>query len=196
MDERTADRVDRVFARLVALYGHRFTAPIDTDELWAMAREEWAPAAAALTDEQIRRALEACKARLDAWPPPIGEFVRLALGLPEPHQAAARAAKGEGDTLSRLIRRESGDPYNVRMADSRTAQRLCERAYEGIARGFAERVNRGEAVEASTAIRAALAAPAEHAAVGADRRNGSGELQQLGPYEVPLMHEARSTNAS
>lgn len=152
MDDRTAARVDRLFARLTVLYGHRFTAPIDDEALWELARQEWAAAVEALTDEQIRRGLDACKAGLREWPPAFGEFVRLALGLPDTYQAAALAAKGEGDELSRLIRRETGDAYNVRMVDSRSAQRMCERAYEGVVRGLVERVNRAEPVDPAAAI--------------------------------------------
>lgn len=156
MDDRTAARVDRLFARLTVLYGHRFTAPIDDEALWELARQEWAAAVQALTDEQIRRGLDACKAGLREWPPAFGEFVRLALGLPDTYQAAALAAKGERDELSRLIRRETGDSYNVGMADSRSAQRMCERAYEGVVRGMVAQVNLGGPVEPAAYIEHAL----------------------------------------
>lgn len=160
MDETTAAKVDRLFARFSVLYGHRFTGPIDDDALWELARHEWAPAVQALTGEQIRQGIDACKASLHTWPPTFGEFVRLALGLPEPHQAAAMAAKGEKDTLSRLIRRETGDAYNVGRSEHAAARRMCERAYGDVVRRMVEQVNRGEAVDPAAQIEADIS-PAE-----------------------------------
>lgn len=156
MDEQTAAKVDRLFARFSVLYGHRFTGPIDDDALWELARHEWAPAVQALSAEQIRQGLDACKSSQHTWPPTFGEFVRLALGLPEPHQAAAMAAKGDQDTLSRLVRRETGDAYNVGRSEYSAANRACERAYGDVVRRMVERVNRGEAVDPVAQIEAEL----------------------------------------
>lgn len=150
MDNETSARVDRLFARFMALYGERWARPLRDERVEAMAREEWAPAVQALTDDQVRQGIEGCKASMREWPPSFGEFVRLALGLPEPAEAAIRAAKGDPDDLSRVIRQRAGGSHAVAVTDR--GDRICERAYHEVVRDLVQQVSRGHPVEPAQAL--------------------------------------------
>lgn len=77
-----SDRViARLFARLQARYGHKWTSQIPNAEMVRLAAAEWADGLAGLTNEQIAEGL----AEWDGdWPPSLPEFRKACLRLTDP----------------------------------------------------------------------------------------------------------------
>ena len=168
VDPTTEGRVDRLFARFAAIYGPRWISAMSDERIERLAVTEWAPLVAALSDAQIRAAIDAAKASCE-WPPSIGEFARLALELPDPAVAASRAARGEKDDLSRTIRRRAGGTHTVQTADAREATRLCQRVYGELVQDLVGDAVRGQSVD----VGAALAPPAPPQASIESKRTGA-----------------------
>lgn len=90
--------IDRIFMRLMAIYGHKFISLFPDDDALAIAKAEWGNALARLSSFQIGQALDRCRVISD-WNPNIPEFLRLATNLPTVDQA-----------IHRVIHREIIDP--------------------------------------------------------------------------------------
>jgi len=69
-----------LFARFAAIYGPRWISAMSDERIERLAVTEWAPLVAALSDAQIRAAIDAAKASCE-WPPsiPIPQARREAL---------------------------------------------------------------------------------------------------------------------
>lgn len=83
------DWIDRLWERLVSRYGSRFTdmwRGIDPDKL----KQAWSEEMAGYTADELRRGLEACKAK--DWPPTLPEFLKLCRP-PMNYEAAYREAQ-------------------------------------------------------------------------------------------------------
>lgn len=91
--------VERLFARLAAMYGSRFADMWDCVDPEA-AKETWAAGLAGYTGDELTRGLDACRAR--DWPPTMPEFARLCRPLPS-YEAAFYEA------VEQMRRRETGE---------------------------------------------------------------------------------------
>ena len=81
------------FNRLQLIYGHRFTVQWPDEKTIKLARREWAHEVAALSVDELEKALQRAKAKLiegdgDFYWPDVGRI----LGLAKEHRAAAHKA--------------------------------------------------------------------------------------------------------
>lgn len=95
---RQGEWVDRIFARLSAMYGARFA------DMWAgldlaMVKAAWSEDLGDLSAEEITRGVTACKLR--TWPPTLPEFLALCRPALDPEQAFSEA-------VQQLARRDQG----------------------------------------------------------------------------------------
>ena len=144
MDDATRRRVDRLFSRLLGIYGQKWASSVPTEAAEDLVAHEWAPVVEAMTDDQIRAAIEACKSSGDQWPPTFATFVRRGLGLPAKETAAWRALRGDRDTLSRLMRQQMG---GVSTLPADQSQKLAAVVYEQIASALVQTVLSSEPVD-------------------------------------------------
>lgn len=84
--------VEKLFARMSAIYGHKFNSLFRDEKALKLGKREWSTALAPLSDKQIGRGIQASR-YLSDWNPNIPEFVRKACNLPDVHQCAARVIK-------------------------------------------------------------------------------------------------------
>jgi len=87
-----AKYTDRIFMRLSAIYGHKFTSLFPNEAALSVAKSEWGSSLAELSDFQIGQALDRCRLISD-WNPNIPEFIRLATNLPDKNLAVMRVIK-------------------------------------------------------------------------------------------------------
>lgn len=94
--------------RMTAIYGNKFASLFKSDQMLAVAKNEWAVGLAGLSDEQINTGLTRASILAD-WNPNIPEFIRLALEIPDKQTAIQRAIhNGGGDPVSNRIRASIG----------------------------------------------------------------------------------------
>jgi hypothetical protein len=68
--------VNMIFARFMAIYGHRFKSCFETQEEIVIAKREWALSIDSYTEAQLVKAVDRCKETL-AWMPTISEFLSI-----------------------------------------------------------------------------------------------------------------------
>ena len=121
---------------MAALYGQRWTAAIPNDRALAEARAVWGGALNRLTDKQVRRGLGVC-ALTDGFPPSVGEFRRLAVGLPSADEAVSRLLRNEfdADPLVYEVCRRLGGNITKKMA-RKDLERAILREYRSICPGL------------------------------------------------------------
>ncbi len=71
MDTKTL--VNMIFARFMAIYGHKFKSCFETQDEIRIAKREWALSIAGISESVLVRAVDQCKGSL-AWMPTISEF--------------------------------------------------------------------------------------------------------------------------
>lgn len=91
--------VERLFARLAAIFGNRLANLYDGQPPQDVKRE-WAEALAGYRSDEIRRGLDECRTR--AWPPALGEFCRMCRPCLDPERAWHEAVDG-------LLARDKGE---------------------------------------------------------------------------------------
>lgn len=102
--ERLPDKyTDRIFMRLAAIYGHKFTSMYPTEEAIAVAKAEWAEGLAGLSDFQLNQGFQRCR-MLSDWNPNIPEFLRFATNLP-----------GVELVTQRVLKKQIHDPITRRL---------------------------------------------------------------------------------
>ncbi|KAA0874972.1 replication protein P [Nitrincola tapanii] len=85
-----------IFARFMAIYGHKFKSCFETQDELRLAKREWALSLEGFSEAELVSAVNRCKDSL-AWMPSIAEFLALLreqrgeLGLPSAHQAYREA---------------------------------------------------------------------------------------------------------
>ena len=138
-DPMPAHWVAALFAKLQALYGHRWTSAIDGIEEQAVAA--WSETLSGITGEQIKAGLEALA---DEWPPSAPQF-RLhclyASGVPRPDRAwqIITAATYRSGTLREryehpavLAAASEVDVYSLMRQDAAHVRRNFDRIYEAV----------------------------------------------------------------
>jgi hypothetical protein len=182
----------RFWARMVAIYGHKWASAYGDaceadDGKLTVAGDTWQRGLTGVTEHQIADGLESCLTSADPWPPTLPAFRALCLGIPSLaavlRDVSSYLRRGGQDGLPpapfvRLVWLHL-DTYRLRHVDSDKADRLVRDAYE-IAR---EAVMRGEplpeppaaAIEAAKPEKPKPADPAVVAAEVAKVREVLGE---------------------
>ncbi len=129
---------------MAALFGHRWTSTIPNDIALAEARDVWGAALSRLTDTQIRRGLAAC-AIIDHFPPSVGEFRRLAVGLPSIDECTSRVLASElnADPLTHAVYRRLGGNF-MKNATSKEIESSVKREYRAL---YADSLCQAEGVD-------------------------------------------------
>ncbi len=101
------NRINQLFMRFSAIWGHKFTSPFPTAEAIEVAKAEWLDALRPLSDEQVMAGIEQCRSRCE-WPPSLPEFIRHCRGIADEMTCVRRALAGNDDSISRQIRSRIG----------------------------------------------------------------------------------------
>lgn len=94
----TKELVNMLFARFMAIYGHKFKSTFETANELAIAKREWALSIAPYDEDVLAMATEMAK-QTYAWMPSIAEFLQLiekcqmSFGLPAAEQAYEEACR-------------------------------------------------------------------------------------------------------
>ncbi len=89
--------VNMIFARFMAIYGHKFKSCFETQDEIRIAKREWALSLGGYTESELVAAIDYCKEH-SAWMPTISEFIKVLRnltgdhGLPVAKQAYEEAA--------------------------------------------------------------------------------------------------------
>lgn len=76
ISDQTKALVNMVFARFMAIYGHKFKSAFETEQEIMLAKREWAMSIQRYSENELVAAVNRCKAEL-AWMPSISEFLKL-----------------------------------------------------------------------------------------------------------------------
>jgi len=77
----------KLFTKFQVIYGHKWLSVIDSDELYALALEEWSERLHGLTGDDIKHGLSSLTSE---WPPSPHEFRDLCVGDKEHNTKAYR----------------------------------------------------------------------------------------------------------
>jgi len=72
----TKAHVNMIFARFMAIYGHKFKSCFETENEIRIAKREWALSLRGYGERELVMAIDHCKAQL-AWMPTISEFLEI-----------------------------------------------------------------------------------------------------------------------
>jgi len=72
----TKTLVNMIFARFMAIYGHKFKSCFETQDEIRIAKREWALSLAGFGESELVAAVDHCKESL-AWMPTISEFLKI-----------------------------------------------------------------------------------------------------------------------
>lgn len=92
----------------------------------------WATALAGMSREQIDAGLEACRHRADGWPPALGEFQAMCLGVPSLARVEIEISRAapENRLPFTLLVWQLLDVHAYRIAPAKESRRLLAEAYE------------------------------------------------------------------
>ncbi|HSG04659.1 MAG TPA: replication protein P [Marinobacterium sp.] len=94
----TKQLVNALFARFMAIYGHKFKSTFESEDEIRIAKREWALSVAAYSESELVQAVNYCKEN-HAWAPSIAEFLEVLrkltsdLGLPGVRSAYHEACR-------------------------------------------------------------------------------------------------------
>lgn len=118
---------------MTAIFGHRWSSTYGLVPEGAF-RDEWEQALAAMSLDQINRALLTCRARCDGFAPAPAEFRAWGFGFPAVEDVRNELTDRSGAPRSPFavaVGRRL-DLWTYRHADSRTADRMLRAAYERV----------------------------------------------------------------
>ncbi|MGN8157104.1 hypothetical protein ACS8YF_00330 [Salinisphaera sp. SWV1] len=84
-----SETMDRLFTRLAAEFGHKFTSALPTAQAEQATKAVWAERLAGLSMEELRRGVDALAGyseRSNGWPPGATEFRALCRPRREPYE--------------------------------------------------------------------------------------------------------------
>ena len=93
----TKQHVNMIFARFMAIYGHKFKSSFETENEIRLAKREWALSLKGYGEHELVMAVNRCKETM-VWMPTISDFLTILrdingdFGLPSPYQAYQEAA--------------------------------------------------------------------------------------------------------
>ncbi len=76
--------VNMIFARFMAIYGHKFKSCFETQDEIRIAKREWALSLEGYTEAELVAAIDYCKEH-SAWMPTISEFIKVLRNLTGDH---------------------------------------------------------------------------------------------------------------
>lgn len=76
--------VNMIFARFMAIYGHKFKSCFETQDEIRIAKREWALSLEGYTESELVAAIDYCKEN-SAWMPTISEFLKVLRNLTGDH---------------------------------------------------------------------------------------------------------------
>lgn len=126
----------RLWERMVAIYGHAWTSvhdvsPNDDDGKLTLSGDTWAKALIGVTPQQLADGLQACIAEGAEFPPAVGRFRGMCLGIPSVERVKLELHSHDDDR-SPFTRMVWGliDGYAYRHASGRDAEKILQRAYD------------------------------------------------------------------
>lgn len=144
-----------IFARFMAIYGHKFKSCFDTPEELRLAKREWASSIAGIPEQVLVASIEVCKERY-AWMPTVSEFLKTARevtnndGIPSAYiaynEACQKADKPSQQTWSHPVVYHAGratDWFKLRCEDENEVFPLFEYHYDQ----FVQRFRAGESLD-------------------------------------------------
>ncbi len=125
-------RAELIWAGMVVAYGGKWTRE-HTDDPKSPDGIAWSAELRDLNREQIERGLETCRKSPDEWPPSIGQFRAMCLGIP-PFATVKRETLRPHDERSKFTRAVWArvDHYQHRIASVRDGDRMLLEAYEQV----------------------------------------------------------------
>lgn len=93
----TKQLVNALFARFMAIYGHKFKSTFESEDEIRIAKREWALSVASYSESELVQAVNFCKENF-AWAPSISEFLNVLrkfttdLGVPDVRSAYLEAS--------------------------------------------------------------------------------------------------------
>lgn len=108
------------------VYGHRWVSSYGADPR-SGSGDTWRRGLGGLTPQQLGHGVERCVAGVYAWPPTLGEFRALCLGVPT--FAAVRLDTEKRDAFTVLVWKHL-DGYRYRQASADHADRMLREAYD------------------------------------------------------------------
>lgn len=142
--------VSRLFARLAAKYGQKWSSLYPTTPALQIAKSEWAKELSCVSDSLIGYGLDKCLEKHPSWPPTIGEFKALCrinpsdLGLPDEGLAWSEVCREGGKYSHGVVlaaRNDSRcDVFNWRLLPVEKGLRLFTPIYQI----YIDRVMNGE----------------------------------------------------
>ncbi len=151
----TKAHVNMIFARFMAIYGHKFKSCFETENEIRLAKREWALSLEGYSEPLLVAAVNHCKETL-AWMPTVSEFLAILrglegdLGLPDPvtayHEACFKAADPSAHSWSHAAVYWAGKEvgwFRLRSEEAIQTQPLFVYSYEQLC----QRVRRGESLE-------------------------------------------------
>src|SRR3990167_6282194 len=73
-------RIDKLFARLSAIYGHVWQSQYKSPDFFDLAKKEWLETLQIITDKNIELAFKTCKERYE-YPPTLPAFYQLCISF-------------------------------------------------------------------------------------------------------------------
>lgn len=117
--------------KMGAMFLNAWSSNFPTAEALKVGRAIWAEGLADLSIWQIGRGLKRCESR-QGFPPTLGDFRRMAVGLPSRTEAIARVASGAVvDPLSLKIMQRIGS-YDLRTLPTEDIERRAGRFYDDL----------------------------------------------------------------
>lgn len=142
--------VNMIFARFMAIYGHKFKSCFETQDEIRIAKREWALSIVAFSESQLVTAVDRCKETL-AWMPTISEFLKILEtigagdGVPSVRQAYMEACRYASQPTqhawSHPVVYHAGretEWFRLRSEEERVVYPVFSYHYEMVARRFRE----------------------------------------------------------
>ncbi|WP_249263595.1 replication protein P [Neptunomonas phycophila] len=144
----TKAMVNMIFARFMAIYGHKFKSCFETQDEIRIAKREWALSLTSYDESQLVRAVDRCKETL-AWMPTVSEFLKILEevgagdGIPSVRAAYIEACRFSHDPVGKPwshpvvyhAGRETGW-FALKSEEERTTFGLFRYHYELVCRRF------------------------------------------------------------
>lgn len=121
-------RIEILWARLAAIYGHRWTSAYGDDPA-GLGGDTWGVGLFGVTPAELAAGIQACILRNDSWPPTLPEFRALCFGIPSLAAVKLDLPKAHRQPFTCLVALHL-DFYALARMDQGQADRALRDAYE------------------------------------------------------------------